>query len=106
MKKDKKKWEPRAKKVKADLTKLSPAIVNGKCLLKPKSQVVFERTQYGKTALHQGELFNFDEKTITLWDETLGQMFCFGLTDPIRVFARFVEDIIQETESEKEDKPA
>lgn len=99
MKKEKKR-EPRAKKVKVDVSKLHPAVVDGKCVLKPKSRVVFERTQNSKTALHEGELFSVDEKTITLWDETRGQMFSFALTDPVPCFARFSEDVVKDDESD------
>lgn len=96
MKKEKKKPEPRAKKIKADLSALPPAIKDGKVLVKLKGKVLFERTITGKKELHEGELVSYDEKVVTLWDETRGQMFSFGVNDPVVVHARYLTELVEE----------
>lgn len=76
----KKQREPRAKKVKVDLSALPDAIVDGRLVVPVKGRLVFERTFSGKTKVHEGYVFSYDEKTgdVSIWDETRGQFFGFN----------------------------
>lgn len=76
----KKQREPRAKKVKVDLATLPDAIVDGKLVVPVKGRLVFERTFSGKTKVHEGYVFSYDEKTgdVSVWDETHNQFFGFN----------------------------
>lgn len=83
----KKAREPRAKKVKVDLSKLPDAVVGGKLLVPIKGRIVFERTSSGKTALHEGYIFSIENQSATVWDETRGQFHVISLTQPVLVKA-------------------
>lgn len=77
----KKAREPRAKKVKVDISALPDAIVGGKLVVPVKGKVVFIRTISGKApAVHEGNVFSYDEKTgdVSIWDETRGQFWGFN----------------------------
>ena len=98
MKKEKKVREPRAKKVKADMTTLPLAISEGKLLVKVKGKVFFERNLEGKPSLHEGEVSEFDGKIVTLWDKTRGQMFSFGVNDSVHIRAASESELAQKVE--------
>jgi hypothetical protein len=72
--------EPRAKKVKVDMSCLPDAIVDGKLVVAVQGRLVFERTFNGQTKIHVGYVFSYDEKTgdVSIWDETRGQFFNFN----------------------------
>lgn len=72
--------EPRTKKVKVDLSSLPDAIVDGRLTVPVKGKVVFHRTFSGKTVVHQGHVFSYDEQTgdVSIWDETRGQFWGFN----------------------------
>lgn len=76
----KKQRVPRVKKVKVDLSTLPDAIVDGRLIVPVKGKLVFERTFNGKTKVHEGYVFSYDEKTgdVSIWDETRGQFFGFN----------------------------
>lgn len=76
----KKQRKSRAKKVKVDLSALPDAIVDGKLVVPVNGRLVFERTFSGKTAVHQGYVFSYDEEKgdVSVWDETRGQFWGFN----------------------------
>ena len=75
----------RAKKVKADLTKLADAATVGKLLADIGSKVYFERfAPKGKKVIHEGYIRSVDEKgNVEIWDETKEQFYCFNLHQTI-----------------------
>lgn len=73
--------EPRARKVKVNLSAMVDAIVDGKWTVPTLGYVVFERTLNKRTAIHEGTVFSVDaDGVITLWDDTRGQFFAFSVT--------------------------
>ena len=72
--------EPRTKKVKVNLDALPNAIVDGKLTVPVKGKLVFIRTFGGKSAVHQGHVFSYDEANgdVSIWDETRGQFWGFN----------------------------
>lgn len=80
-----KKQVVRTRKVKVDLAKLAPAIIDGKLILKVKDRVFFERTLYGRTAIHEGFIFSIEDDAFTVWDETKGQFASVGYDRPDKV---------------------
>lgn len=87
--------EPRAKKVKADLGSLPPAVVKGVLQVKVGSKIIFQRTLDGKTKLHKGQIKSTDEKGyVTVWDETRCQWWAFELKQADHVRAASTSELI------------
>lgn len=87
-KKEKKKREPRRKRLKVDLTKLPDAIVDGAFVAAVKERVYFERTFGKDTEIHEGTVWKVDGATVTVWDDTRQQFWYFSLNEPHPVIKR------------------
>lgn len=72
--------EPRIKKVKVNLDSLVNAVVDGKLTVPVKGKIVFIRTFSGKSVVHEGHVWGYDEKTgdVSIWDETRQQFWGFN----------------------------
>lgn len=86
--------EKRVKKLKFDMSLLPDAIVAGKVVVKPKTKIYFERLEGGSMKIHEGSMFDSDEKSATLWDETRGQFYLIDLSSPPVVKASSSSDLI------------
>lgn len=83
--------EPRAKKVKVNLDALSDAVVDGKLTVPVKGKLVFVRTFSGKSVVHEGHVWSYDEKTgdVSVWDETRQQFWGFNaVTDAAKIVCK------------------
>ena len=72
---------PRQKKIKVDLASLQDAIVDGKLTLQKNAAVLFERRISGETRIHRGTIFNFDDRSVSIWDETIEQFYYVDIND-------------------------
>ena len=85
-KREKKPRQPRAKKVKVDMSALADAVVDGQLIVPVKGRVVFVRTINKKTAIHEGTVFSVgDDGLVSIWDETREQFYAFSLKQELPV---------------------
>lgn len=94
---DKKKVrEPRPKKVKVNLDALPDAVQDGKLVVPVKGRLVFVRSFSGKSAVHQGHVWSYDEKTgdVSVWDDTRGQYWGFNAAkDGPRIVCKALDEV-------------
>lgn len=79
-KREKKERKQRTKKVKVSFDALPSAIIDGKFVVPVKGRVFFQRTQYGKTEVHEGTVMSTSENgDVNLFDDTLQQCYFINL---------------------------
>jgi len=82
--KNKKERKPRLRRIKIDMAKLPEAIIDKKFIVPIGGTVYFERTLDKRTAIHEGKVFSVEETgTITIYDETRDQFFCFNVNQSV-----------------------
>ena len=79
--KEKKPRAPRVKKLKVDLTKYQPLIVDGKVNGAVKTRVFFPRTLNSRTLFHEGHIHSIEGDAVTLWDETRGELYVISIKE-------------------------
>lgn len=91
----KKAREPRIRKINVDIESLGDAILDGKLVVPVKGKLVFVRKLDGKTVIHKGHVFSYDEATgdVVVWDETRSQSWGFNaVRDAGRITCKVFND--------------